>query len=125
MIDKLRQQSVSQIRFWSVVQLPVIGRISVSRASAVALRTVLKTTEFAFTREHLNFGHPQNRDPSTNQDETLHAWLVAPKTPGAKIGGDRLAGDFLKNGWNITVKRVLSFYTFFSNSPTGESERPT
>jgi hypothetical protein len=41
--------------------------------------------DFTFSEKHVNFGCPQNREPSIDQDETLAVDNVAPKTPVQKL----------------------------------------
>jgi hypothetical protein len=75
-----------------------------SRARAVALTIVLRLLRFPM--EHRKLGVSIEPRPLDRSKRNLTQWSwcivdhVAPRTPRADIGEDRLAGCFPTNGWN-------------------------
>ncbi len=68
-----------------------------SRASAVALSTVLRTTSLSYGNTQTSGTH-RTETPGPIMMKLCTLDYVAPKTLSAKIGEDRLAGGFSTNG---------------------------
>jgi hypothetical protein len=81
----------------------------VSRASAPALSTVLRTTMHAFLWKHAIFRHLPSRNPSTDQNAILHDWLRRQGHATCPNGCNRLTGATLQI-CEILPKKLFFLY---------------